>query len=80
MGDFELNNDRTSILCLTHNFSISPHSRIYVLFNQWEREGSIFIKAETWILLSISLPEGVRETPAQSETHVKNSTRVPVAG
>ena len=40
-----------------------------------EREGSIFMKTEAWTLLSIHTPQkkGVRETLAQSETHVKIS-------
>ena len=29
----ELDKDRNSILCSTHNFSINPHLRIYILFN-----------------------------------------------
>ena len=36
-----------------------------------EREGSIFMKTEAWTLLSISLPKGVREILARSETRVK---------
>ena len=33
MGSFELDNNRNSILCSAHSFSISPHFRIYILFN-----------------------------------------------
>ena len=58
MQVFELDNDRNSILCSTHRFSIS-HT-LGVLFcsnNGREKEGSIFMKTEAWILLSISLPK-----------------------
>lgn len=57
MRVFELDNDRNSILCSTHSFSISPHSDLH--FVQLKREGSIFMKTEAWTLLGISLPRTV---------------------
>ena len=38
----EFDNDRNSILCLTH-FSINPHFRICILFNYWERKSRLHI-------------------------------------
>ena len=63
MRVFELDNYRNSILCSTHRFSISPHSRIY-----------IFMKTEAWTLLSISLPKRDEGDSGTIRNSCENST------
>ena len=56
MWVFELDNYRNSILCSTHRFSISPESRIYILFQERERKGGLYIHENRGMDLAQHIP------------------------
>ena len=59
--------------CVQPSFYISSHSRIYILFNQWERK-RIFMKTEACSLLSISLPQRGERDSGMIRNSCENST------
>ena len=59
--------------CVQPSFYISPYSRIYILFNQWERK-RIFMKTEACSLLSIYLPKRGEGDSGMIRNSCENST------
>ena len=56
MQVFEIVNYRNSMLYLTLRFSIGPHSRIYILFNERERKGGLHIHENRGMDLAQYIP------------------------